>query len=913
MTGGSDPGNPVQRARELHVRGVAATAAARPASGAALHQAGLRLLGWPGPLPDPERAGLAARLLVSLAFAESELGRTDLGLDLLADAERLVLPADLGVLLQQRGLLLMRTGRTAEVLPLLDAAVPLLTGPEHAAVLTRTLLNRGVLHTASGRIEPAREDLRRCRQLAEASGAALVVAKAVHNLGVCELLAGDIPAALQAYAEAERGYRATGPGWLPHISKERASVLLAAGLAREAGAELDAAIVEFRRHRLSHELAEAELARAQAALMTRDLDVARRWAGAAERRFRRRGNEAWAALAELTRVRARRGPPGARAAVAAELADRLRKLGLADDAAVADWVAVRALVAGHRVAEAEQRVAELPRIRPRARLESRLLYRLASAELDGARGRRGPAFRHLRAGLTALQDHRSRLGSADLQAGTAALGVELADTGLLTALVEGSPRLVYAWSERTRAQAFRIAPVRPPADPELAGAVAELRQLRQRVRAAELAGQREPAAQRRCAELERWITERGWQVRGSGHASAAAGFDAVAGALAESGRTLVSLMTRHRRLVGLVVRDGGARLVGLGGYDEVAEALRRLVGDLDALAGRRLPDRLTAVINASVRRQLDVLGREVLAPLSAALGDGELVLVPTMALAALPWGLLPGLRGRPVTVAPSASAWLAALRARRTRPPRERPGERPRERPPERPGEGPGERPGERPPERPPERPGEGPRERPGRRPGEGLGEGTGEGTGGRAGQALGGPPLLVAGPGLAHAEPEVARLAEIYPGARRLAGEQATVSAALAALDGVPVAHFAVHGHHDRENVLFSRLDLADGPLMAYDVQGLAVPPEQVILSACDVGRAVVRPGDEILGFTAALLYAGTAGVISSVTRVPDDDAVRVMTAFHRELAAGAGPATALARASASEPLSSFVCFGSG
>src|SRR5262249_34826645 len=198
-------------------------------------------------------------------------------------------------------------GRTAEVLPLLDAAVPLLTGPEHGPVLIRTLLNRGAVHFACGRIGLAREDLRHCRQLAEDSGAALIVAKAVHNLGVCELLAGDIPAALAAYAEAERGYREAGPGWLPHISRERASVLLAAGLAQEAPAEREAAIVEFRRHRLSHELAEAELAMANSALMAGDLPAARRWAAAAERRFRRRGNEAWAALAELTRARAARG------------------------------------------------------------------------------------------------------------------------------------------------------------------------------------------------------------------------------------------------------------------------------------------------------------------------------------------------------------------------------------------------------------------------------------------------------------------------------------------------------------------------------------------------------------------------------------------------------------------------------
>jgi CHAT domain-containing protein len=74
-----------------------------------------------------------------------------------------------------------------------------------------------------------------------------------------------------------------------------------------------------------------------------------------------------------------------------------------------------------------------------------------------------------------------------------------------------------------------------------------------------------------------------------------------------------------------------------------------------------------------------------------------------------------------------------------------------------------------------------------------------------------------------------------------------------------------------------------------------------------------VVRPGDEILGFTAALLYAGTAAVVSAVARVPDEAAVRVMTAFHRELAAGAGPAAALAGATQADPFSPFVCFGSG
>jgi CHAT domain-containing protein len=149
------------------------------------------------------------------------------------------------------------------------------------------------------------------------------------------------------------------------------------------------------------------------------------------------------------------------------------------------------------------------------------------------------------------------------------------------------------------------------------------------------------------------------------------------------------------------------------------------------------------------------------------------------------------------------------------------------------------------------------------------------------------------------------------------LTGEAATVDATLRALDGAPLAHLAAHGHHDRENVLFSRLDLADGPLMAYDIQRLSVPPRQVVLSACDTGRIVVRPGDEILGFTAALLHIGTPTVISSVTRVADDVASGIMTEYHTALSKGAGPAQALAIAAGrgpdETPVTPFVCFGAG
>ena len=45
------------------------------------------------------------------------------------------------------------------------------------------------------------------------------------------------------------------------------------------------------------------------------------------------------------------------------------------------------------------------------------------------------------------------------------------------------------------------------------------------------------------------------------------------------------------------------------------------------------------------------------------LGDGPLVVVPPGRLNAVPWGLLPSLAGRAVSVAPSARAWCRARTA----------------------------------------------------------------------------------------------------------------------------------------------------------------------------------------------------------------------------------------------------------
>lgn len=166
---------------------------------------------------------------------------------------------------------------------------------------------------------------------------------------------------------------------------------------------------------------------------------------------------------------------------------------------------------------------------------------------------------------------------------------------------------------------------------------------------------------------------------------------------------------------------------------------------------------------------------------------------------------------------------------------------------------------------------------------------------------------LLVAGPNLAHATNEVRHLSAIYPECTTLVEETATVTSTMRALDGCGIAHLATHGHHDQDSVLFSRLDLVDGSLLAYDIGQLDMAPDHVILSSCDAGRSVVRVGDELLGFTAALVYSGTRTVVSSVARMDDQAAVGVMLAYHQGLTRG----VALAEAILTEPLAPLVCFG--
>jgi hypothetical protein len=653
------------RVARLHAAGLAASDNGRPASAVRTLRAGLRLTGQAAHTGgDPALAELHSRLLISLAWAESERGQVDTGFALLDEAEQHVTTAQRPVLHAQRALLLKRSGRYDLALAQYDRAVALLTERASPLDLVKALNNRSLVHLETGNIRQARADLHRCGKIAARHGLALHVALSQVNLGCMDVVAGDLPAALAAFAAARADYERLAPGRLASLAVERSRGLLAAGLFSEADRELADAAEQAAAQQLSYTAADAAQVRAEAALLARQPGAAAQWAADAASRFGQRGNARRTAIAALTGLRASLAAGGDPATVIASraqaLAGRLGRLGLAEDARVAGLVAARAMIAAGRpgpAARAADRAGRPGRI---DRLDTRLLWRLTRAELATAAGQPATAARELTAGLTALHRHRAQFGCLDLQTGAAVHGQDLARAGLAAAAASGSPAAVYRWAERVRAQALLLPPVRPPDHPDAAAALEELRQARHSLRAAELAGRPAGGLPARIDGLQRRVREQSWATPGRRAVAPAAPAPLAAVRAALHGAALVSYLRQGPDLAALVVTGGRARLRPLGPYAAAAEAVLRLRADLDAQAGRVLPDRLATAVREATARDAAAVAAAVLTPLLADAGGRDLVVVPTGLLATVPWAVLPGCAGRPVTVAPSATAWLAA-------------------------------------------------------------------------------------------------------------------------------------------------------------------------------------------------------------------------------------------------------------
>ena len=153
------------------------------------------------------------------------------------------------------------------------------------------------------------------------------------------------------------------------------------------------------------------------------------------------------------------------------------------------------------------------------------------------------------------------------------------------------------------------------------------------------------------------MRERAWQNRGSGEYDDPATLTDLRATLRPD-QALVAHVVTAREVSALVVTDEQAVIVDLGPRSALDALTGGLLPDLD-MAAAELPGTFADAIRSELRTRLGRVDDLLLAPLADAISDRELVLTPSGVLATVPWTILPSNRGRPVTVAQSATSWLS--------------------------------------------------------------------------------------------------------------------------------------------------------------------------------------------------------------------------------------------------------------
>jgi tetratricopeptide (TPR) repeat protein len=608
---------------------------------------------------SPHReADVLATLGVALVFA----GRTRSGLAALDTAVRQASGVLAGRVLMRRAIALWTLGRHQDALDDLRPAVTILHRTGDTVWEARALTARAFVHLALGSVERGNVDIDRTERLFAAAGQEFESAVARHNRGVIAFRSGDLPAALAYLDEAAGRYDLLGAA-VPDLTIDRCAVLLAAGLPRDALHEADRAIRGLEQLRgQATKRAELLLAAANSALAAAETQAALERAEAARRLFGAQQRPWWRAHAGFLLVQARLAAgmvTGQLLRQAERTAARLDALS-AGEAPQAHLLAGRTALALARFHDADRHLA----IAARARRRGPVLYRAGGWLAEALRAEAVACPRQVlnacRQGLDLLDEHRYTLGASELRAQATAHGAELAVLAQRQALRAGRPRRLLAWSERWRATALAVPPVRPPDDHKLQADLAALREITRRLEDASAPGAPTTALQRERQRLEDAIRARTMRTRGAGGAGRHQFEFQVEPLLREVGAAcLVQIVEIDGDLHALVCGGGRVRRFAAGRAEEAARELDFARFGLRRLAYDRPVGRAgaaVALLEAAGRR----LERVFLGQAGRHLGSGPVVVVPPGRLHAVPWALLPSLRDRVLSVAPSARVWLRA-------------------------------------------------------------------------------------------------------------------------------------------------------------------------------------------------------------------------------------------------------------
>ncbi|MDH3499423.1 MAG: CHAT domain-containing protein [Acidimicrobiia bacterium] len=784
------------------------------------------------------RGRRAAQMRDSLAFTLFLFGDDQLALDQ-TDLARPHLDGQPAARLEmQRGLILQRMGRTQDALDAYRVALRGMRAAGDRLGETRLRVNRANIHAYRGEVNAATADLERAYALATELEQTMLVAAAAHNLGFNVGRSGDVPAALRWYETARAKYADAGvTGSLAIVLEvDHAQLLLTVGLSDEARALAQRAIAMFEQSGNAADRAEAVLLAAQAALASDDPATARELAADAHTAFAEQNRASWQAMATYINLEG-------------QLAELLKKEALAPGEA-------RSLAAAAREAREalEQHGWRIEALHART-AEARGC--LADGDIDRAREllettvaarSRGPVQERLRAWhatamLRTIEGNPAGAKRA-LMAGLRLLDERRSTLGAselrVSSAVHGNDLVDLGLSLALNED-----------DPGRLLVWAD----RVRAGAIRLQPVRPPADEALASDLTelRLVEQEATDAALAGRPT-----DLLAARTAALETRVRDRARRHgserqatqaiqlgelqaalddRTLVEYV--DHRGKLYAL---VATAAAVRRVdlgpSADVSVLIDRARFD-LSRLAHGH-RSELSLVAAETsLADVGASLQAQLLdpLALPEGDLVIVPAGQLHGLTWRVIPALRTRSFVVVPSAFQWIQ-------------------------------------------------------------AAGRPSPATDDQVLLVGGPDLPHAPAEVAAIARIHAAKTRLTGRNAVVDRVLDAMQHAAHAHIVAHGEFRPDNPMFSSLRMADGPLTVYDMERLHTVPALITLPACDAATTGSRPGDELLGLSAALLALGVRTLVAPQVPIPDAETPPLMRSFHRRLRDSADAGQALAEA---------------
>lgn len=517
-------------------------------------------------------------------------------------------------------------------------------------------LSSGMLAFELSKPREALLSFREAASVANEVGLALYERMARHNEGYAVYLLGDLPQALAIMDAAEE----IAPDvWLGTVALDRARVLLEAGLLADAIEELEEA---GRRTGDDEPMlrAELDLERARAHRLLGQREAAFQAAETARERFEQLAASAWTGKArlvalkiELERQRSGRGSAGIDVvAEARDLGALARSVGHVDLDRSAQLVLGDALIWRGELDEAQ---SCLHTVQPNdASTFSESLEGVAVlTDLHIARG----ALRRARADLSRaarrLASSAESSASLDLRTARAVHGVRLARADLDLAVSHGGLAVLESL-ERWRSATDRMPSLGRPTDHRLAALTEELRAVQSALRSEE--GPKAVDMRRRVKALQREIRSRDWAlVSAEGAAAVEIRVREARDALHDLDRDLVWLYPHAGWLCGLSFRANRVVTRRLLPLAQAAELAQRIRVDLRTASTRSLGP-FSGAVWGSLREAAAQLDDAVLRPWGER--HTGLVLVTCEEVSALPWALLPSLRGRPLTVSRSLTSFV---------------------------------------------------------------------------------------------------------------------------------------------------------------------------------------------------------------------------------------------------------------